>query len=187
MKRREAIRNTAIFLGAASIASATALMQSCKPDLTDTWKAEFLSMDQVNLLSEIAETILPKTDTPGAKDAKVSRYLDQYVSRFMKPEEQEKYKQALTVFDAFSQKLFTKSFVNISNENKANVLQAMIDDPSEGESSPSEIFNQIRSVVNMAFFSSEIGATQVLDYIPIPGDYQGDIPINSTKGLVYSG
>jgi len=49
------------------------------------------------------------------------------------------------------------------------------------------VFIQLRNAVNRGFFTSEVGATQVLDYIPIPGNYDGDIALSTTKGLNYSG
>ncbi len=186
MKRRDALKNTALLLGAVSMGSATALMQSCQPSLEDSWEPVFFDKIQANLLSEIAETIIPRTETPGAKDALVSRYIDEYASRFLKPEQQEMYRTGLALFDTISNTRHQKSFIDCELKQRHEVLQAMIDDPAEGKMSPSSVFYRMRSVVNMAFFTSEVGATQVLDHIPIPGDYLGDIPLSETKGRVYS-
>jgi hypothetical protein len=62
----------------------------------------------------------------------------------------------------------------------------MIDNPSKKDMNPSEVFYQIRDAVNLAFFTSEVGATTSLDNMPIPGEYIGDMPISDTKGKVYS-
>lgn len=186
MKRRDALRNTALLVGAVSLGSATALMQSCKPSLQDTWEPVFYNLDQAGLLSEIAETIIPRTDSPGAKDAFVSRYLDEYASRFLKAEEQERRISDLQLFNSSAMSIHSKTFVNCNTEQRHAVLQSMIDDPAKGEMSPSRAFYRMRSAVNMAFFTSEVGATQVLDHMPIPGEYIGDMPIGETKGRVYS-
>ncbi len=187
MNRREAIRNTSLFLGAVSMGVMTSQLASCKVDPSTVWEPEFLTLKEGGLLSEIAETILPKTDTPGAKDAMVARYLDTYAKRFLEPEEQTAFKKGLLLFDSTAMSLFDKDFVSLDNVKRGEVLQAMIDDPTKGDASPSQVFFDMRSAVNEAFFTSEIVATQILDYNPIPGDYLGDIPISDTKGLVYSG
>lgn len=186
MNRREVIRNTAIFLGAASVGGTSILMQSCKPSLVDNWKPIFLTEEESITLAEIAETMIPKTDTPGAKEALVERYLDEYASKFLKPEEQITFKAGLGVFDTTSNSLKGKTFSKLADSDKSEVLQSMIDNSETGENSPSEIFYQMREAVTMAFFTSEIGATQVLDNQPIPGEYIGDMPISETKGKVYS-
>ena len=68
MDRREALRKTAMLMGAAvSASTVAAFLYGCKgrPDLT--YKPVFFNEDQAVLISEAAEIILPKTDTPGAK------------------------------------------------------------------------------------------------------------------------
>ncbi len=187
MKRREVLRNTSIFLGAVSMGLVTTRLTSCKIDKDSSYKPMFLSVDEFNLLDEISETILPKTDTPGAKDAKVSAYLDSYAKLFLEPDEQQEYKNALGMFDATAVKLFEKGFVKLEEANKAKVLQSMIDNPATGDQSPSSVFYSLRDAINKAYFTSELVAAEVLDYDPIPGNYDGDIPLSSTKGLVYSG
>jgi len=187
MNRREAIRNTSIFLGAASMGVITTQLASCKVDTSDKWEPIFLSLQESNLLNELAETILPATDTPGAKDAMVVRYLDEYAKNFLKPEEQTEYKSALAVIENLAKGKFEKDFTKLSIDQRGQVLQSMIDDPAEGDTSPSSIFYDLRDAITTAFFTSEVGATQVLDYDPIPGNYDGDIALTDTKGLIYSG
>ena len=187
MKRRELLRNSALFLGVASIGGTSLLFQSCKPNMKDNWEPRFFTEEESNLLVDIAETIIPKTETPGATDAKVVRYLDEYSNNFLEPIEQERSRKALQVFDDFSVQLHGKKFTKLNERQRGSVLQAMFDDKKVAVDSPKKVFTRMRSAVSSAFFASEVGATQVLDYNPIPGNYDGDIALKDTKGLVYSG
>ena len=75
--RREALRKTALMMGAAISASAFAgLMQGCKTTPELTYVPRFFNEDQGRLVMEVAEIIIPKTDTPGAKDVGVPGFID---------------------------------------------------------------------------------------------------------------
>ena len=40
-------------------------------------------------------------------------------------------------------------------------------------------FNEMRQLTVTGYFTSEIGATQALEYLPIPGVFHGDVPMES--------
>jgi gluconate 2-dehydrogenase gamma chain len=72
MNRREALKQTTLILGyAVSAPVAAAMLNGCKAKPQLNYKPVFFDEEQAALLAEIAETILPKTSTPGAKDAGV--------------------------------------------------------------------------------------------------------------------
>ena len=77
MDRREALKRTAWIMG--GVVSAPAIMgvlKGCVAKPTIDWKPVFLSEDQGILVSEVAEIIIPKTDTPGAKETGVPGFID---------------------------------------------------------------------------------------------------------------
>ena len=70
--RREALKRTAMLMGGALSSSAIAgVLQGCTAQPELNWQPKFLTEDQGRLVAEVAERIIPKTDTPGAKDAGV--------------------------------------------------------------------------------------------------------------------
>ena len=90
--RREALRKTALLMGAAVSASAlTGILQGCKAAPELTYKPDFFTEDQARLISEVAEIIIPKTDTPGAKDAGVPGFIDQMLKECYKKEDQDEF------------------------------------------------------------------------------------------------
>lgn len=173
MKRRDILKTTAIFTGyALSAGTIAAVMNGCKADPIETWKPLFFTGDQNSLIAEVAERIIPKTDTPGAKDALVHRYIDEAVRSNFEAEDQEKFKLGLNMFNSIAQEKHGKSFAEIDDTQKDAVLQMMADDHKKN---PEEehIFTAMRQLVVAGFVSSEVGATQFLKYDPIPTEWIG--------------
>ena len=80
MDRREALKRTAWLMGGAVSAPAImGILKGCTAKPTIDWKPVFLSADQGVLVSQVSEIIIPKTDTPGAKDVGVPGFIDQIV------------------------------------------------------------------------------------------------------------
>ena len=78
MNRREAISSVALLMGG-TLLGAEAFMSGCKLSDKGTASIKF-TLDHINFLNEMAETILPATATPGAKDAKVGEFMSVYVT-----------------------------------------------------------------------------------------------------------
>ncbi|MDF1697237.1 MAG: gluconate 2-dehydrogenase subunit 3 family protein [Saprospiraceae bacterium] len=188
MDRRDILKASAIFLGYGLVGGTSiAVLNGCKADTSDGWKPSFFTADQIDTLAEVAERIIPKTDTPGAKEALVHRYIDEAVKNNYKSEEQEFALKAADIFDMKSTEKFNKKFVAITDAQKDEILQELADlsKNEEDQSDAGEVFPRIRSLVAAGYFTSEIGATQALIYDPIPGPFEGCIPLSDVGG-VYS-
>lgn len=173
MKRRDILKTTALFTGYALTAgTVAAVMQGCKADPVVGWEPSFFTSDQSSLIAEVAERIIPKTDTPGAKDALVHRYIDEAIKNNFEPEDAEKFKVGLGSFDTMANEKFGKSFVNIEDSQKDEILQALVDD-HKNDPEKEHIFPALKGLVVAGFCTSEVGATQFLNYDPIPGEWVG--------------
>ena len=184
MERRDILKASAIFLGYGLISGASvAVLNGCKADKSVDWLPSFFTEDQIGVLAEAAERIIPKTDTPGAKDALVHRYIDEAVKNNFKKEDQDRFREGVGVFDLKSQEMFNKKFVDISDEQKDQILQNLVDASKNKNDSNRDVFPTLKSLVVAGFFTSEIGATKALIYDPIPGSYQGCIPFSEVGGV----
>ena len=80
MDRREALKRTALLMG--GVISAPAIMgvlKGCTAQPGVDWKPAFLTSDQATVVSQVSEIIIPRTDTPGARDANTHRIIDRSV------------------------------------------------------------------------------------------------------------
>src|SRR5882672_7329437 len=111
MNRREVLQRTAMVLGYAVSGPALAgIMNGCKAAPELTYKPEFFTEDQARLVSELAEIIMPKTTTPGAKDVGVPGFIDSMIKECYPKEAQDQFIKGLTEFDDDAKKTFGDLF-----------------------------------------------------------------------------
>lgn len=179
--RREALRKTAMLMGAAVSATAFAgLMNGCKatPDLN--YKPVFFNEDQARLVSELAGVIIPKTDTPGAKEVGVPNFIDKMVNECYKKEDQDRFLAGLATFDEEAKKAYGDSFIYCKPEDQLAFVKKINEQAiteSKQNPGPRPFFLMAKELTLLGYFTSEPGATQVLQYEPVPGAYKGCIPL----------
>src|SRR6184192_968763 len=119
MDRREVLQKSALILGYAITGPTLAgLMSGCKAKPGLAFKPEFLNEEQAALVSELAEIIIPKTDTPGAIEAGVPSFIDGLLKEVYSKEQKENFLKGLAAFDEEAKKAYGDSFVNCKPEDK---------------------------------------------------------------------
>jgi hypothetical protein len=137
--------------------------------LTDpNWKAIFLNDHQNETLIALSDVVIPSTDTPGAKDALVNRYLDLLLS--VQPTDfQTQFVNALAFIDTESQKQFAKDFRDLATGDQIWLLTAWAypsdsDRWIEAEGKPDpgqQHFERLKALIAAAFYGSEIGLKEL--------------------------
>ena len=172
MNRRNALKNTAVSIGAlGSLPYLTTLLQGCGPRKEDYVPVN-LTPAQYATVWHVAETILPKTTTPGAGDAGVAPYIDQLFSGFLAEEPMAKLLRKLTQFMEGCQEVHQKSFDALTVEAQTAYLK----DQQEDEES---FYHAIRGVVLWGYYTSQVGMQQ-MNYQSVPGKYDGCISVDET-------
>ena len=184
MDRREALKRTAWIMG--GVVSAPAIMGilkgcSAKPDVN--WQPVFLTKEQASLVSEVAEIIIPKTDTPGAKEVGVPSFIDKMIKEVYAKEDQERFTTGLTAFDEEAKKAYGDIFMELEPSQQQEFVKKMHDEALQTERAtnpaPKRPFIlMMKELTMLGFFTSEVGATQVLQYEAVPGAYHGCIPLS---------
>lgn len=196
MKRRKALKNTAL-LGGSAVFSGTllTLLQSCKEQARLTWEPQFLSTDHAQLVSALVDTILPKTDTPGGLDVKVDILIDLIFAKTYGEEEQKRIVSELDQFNEKCKSKFGEVFCQLdAGQKKAILEEEEANSPKFGGSvwgypvgpQPSVgFYRAFKSLAIMGYCTSEEIGKDVLKYDPIPGVFKGCIPF-SEVGKVWS-
>lgn len=170
MERRELLKMIAAATGAVMIGLPDFVYgQSPLPN----GKPAFSERD-VALLDEIAETILPRTQTPGAKDAGAGLFMAQFVTDCYTPEDQATFRAGLADID----KRAGGRFMAMAPEARTALLSAL-DSEAKAPAGPGQAkphyFTMIKQLVIFSFFTSKAGATEALRYVAVPGRYDGDL------------
>lgn len=129
-----------------------------------------ISEAQKILLAEVADVIIPETDTPGAKEAGAEQFIIRVLRDCHVLSEQETFYAGLAKVDEASKKAHGKLFVELDLEQKNEIVQ-------DATKTNKAFFKQMKALTVTGYFTSEIGATQALEYLPIPGRFEGDIPL----------
>jgi glucoside 3-dehydrogenase (cytochrome c) hitch-hiker subunit len=185
MKRREMIR-ASVLAGAAaaalrpSMAAAQSAAQS--PELTPAqrgvdaskdltapgWKPLFLDEHQNETLVVLSDLIIPATDTPGAKEALVNRYIDLLLAAET-PETQKSFLNSLAYLDGESMHRFKAAFRYLSREDQDDLLHGLAY-PSNGSGWTGEAagpdvghghFEALKGRIMTAYYSSQIGEKEL--------------------------
>jgi len=180
--RREALRKTALLMGAAVSASAlSGILQGCKAAPELTYTPSFFTEDQARIVMEVAEIIIPKTDTPGAKDAGVPGFIDVMLKDCYKKEDQDRFIAGLTAFDEEAKKAYGDSFIYCKPEQQVELVTkthaVALTEAKENKEAKRPFILMAKELTLLGFFTSEPGATQVLQYVAVPGSYKGCIPL----------
>jgi hypothetical protein len=132
------------------------------------WKAVFLNDHQNESLIALSDVIIPSTDTPGAKEALVNRYLDLLLS--VQPADfQSQFVDALAFIDSESQEQFGKDFHSLPVDDQIWLLTPWAYPPGsdrwmekEEKSDPGQQhFSRLKALIATAFYGSEIGQKEL--------------------------
>lgn len=169
--------------GAISAPAMMGILKGCQAKPTIDWKPVFLSSDQGVLVTQVAEIIIPKTDTPGAKDVGVPGFIDLILKDCYAKADQDDFLNGLKAFDDEAKKEHGDSFADLDAEQQMafvkKVHDAAIAAHQNTTPAPKRPFIlTMKELTMLGFFTSEAGASQVLQYNPVPGSYKGCVPLS---------
>ncbi|PSL43756.1 gluconate 2-dehydrogenase subunit 3-like protein [Chitinophaga niastensis] len=181
MNRRKAIGSILLLAGAGTaVISGFRFHQLYKtPDLRKL--SEYRA-----LIAALAETIIPETDTPGAKAAGVDAFIINMVMDCTSKKEQNKFIEGLDEVTAYTYRKYHRSFVD-SSANEQQAVAAYFekrDRPYKGIAGKvshklmgDSFFIILKKYTVMGYCTSQIGATRGLAYDYVPGKYIGCVTL----------
>lgn len=174
MDRRESLKLMSLITGGAMFAGlSTAVLQGCTaPEKGSALK--HLSPEMFADLQQISEVIIPSTDTPGAKDAKVAEFIDQAMESAFDEEERSRFMEGFKAYREQVNQDYSNVFVKLNSEQQQESISKLAN-------SGDPFWAMLKSLVMVGYFTSEIGAQQALEYIPIPGPYEGCKPMAANQ------
>jgi len=179
MKRREVLKKSAITVaGIGVLPNLFMLLEGCGPERLTNYQPVFLSVSQYDTVWQIAELILPKSDSPGADDAAVAPYIDLLFAEFFEDKDIVKYEAGLNTFMANCTERFNTSFVELDERSQSAYLQDLDRDKDE-----ESFFKALKGFILWGYFTSEQGMRS-MNYVPVPGKFEGCITINEQDKII---
>lgn len=182
LTRRAALRYVAAVTGVGLSAPAIlSILEGCS--VKKAWKPVFLTAQQATLIAEVAEIMIPRTDTPGAMDAGVPAFVDRMLQDTYSKEDQERFTAGLAQFEERAKEQGGE-FLKLERSQRIALVQrehdAALVAKEQTNTHPSDLRRpfvlMMKELVLLGYFTSEVGATRVLQYVPVPGHYYGCVP-----------
>ena len=157
------------------------------PDYIDQ-ALDYFTPEQRSVVAAIAETIIPRTDTPGAIDAGVPRFIELMLADWCNDQERDIFEQGLLQLDQHTGAEYGKRFDELDQQTQLEILESLEEEASNSAwyqtgnirrdfISDAPFICQLKEFTVWGFFTSEEGGTQVLRYDPRPMYFDGDIPL----------
>jgi hypothetical protein len=183
MTRREAVIKMAVLMGASVVGPRLYAASFSSGGVAGA------SADDVALLDEIGETIIPATDVPGAKAAKIGTFMAMMVRDCYGARDQAAFAAGLEKIRAVYAARFGGSFVAGGATERTTLLNELDREQRQhtaeqrklraagagGDDGP-HYFRIMKELTLLGYFTSEIGCTQALRFVEVPGRFDGAAP-----------
>ena len=183
MNRRELLQRVALLMGGTICAPAVlAVLNGCSAKPSAGWHPLFLSQEEGAMVEDVADLIIP-----GAREAGVPAFIDVILKDVYPSEDQVRFVSGLKDFDE-EVRAHGKPFLERPQEQRLALLQQVHDSAVAAEKKQADkdvpaserdrpFVLMMKELTLLGFFTSQVGATQVLQYDPVPGGFQACIPI----------
>lgn len=170
-------RRTILKLVAAGVlpGSSSLVQIACRQD---AYAPEFFSSSEFSVLDSLTEVILPRDDhSPGAKAAKVARYID-VTAADATADVQKRWRSGLEAVSALTEERFGRDFVKCD----AGQHDQIVSEISRNEESPrnetERFFNLLKRATIDGYYTSQVGIVEDLGY-------QGNTAIDEFPGCTH--
>jgi hypothetical protein len=142
------------------------------------------------LLAELAETIIPRTNTPGAKDCKVEDYITKMIIENSDARAQKSFLIGLNEIEDYANSNYQQSFIQCNATQRNDILKHFESKATYSINILNKVrrkllgtafFYQLRDLTVEGYATSLIGATKGMAYDYIPGAYQACIPLHKDQ------
>lgn len=174
MKRRQAIQYLLV------IAGGTAVLPSC---LHKQSKASLLlkniriSGDEEAMLAEFAETLIPASATPGAKDTYAHLFVLRMMDDCFDKEAQKKFTGGLAAVNKMAQQAYHTSFVQATPAQRAEIVAAL--EAKKAPEAAVQFYTVMKNLTIQGYLTSRPVLGDIFHYELVPGRYNGAFPVKT--------
>ena len=178
MDRRELLKMVALATGGVVIGGEF-FLAGCKNKDAEVAGMIF-SKDNIAFLDEVAETIIPKTSTAGAKEAEVGKFMTVMVNDCYEEADQKIFHEGMKKLDVACNEMHGHSFMKAESAHRKELLTSLDKEAKEYMKSkkkedPNHYFTMMKQLTLLGYFTSKPGLEQNFNYTQVPGKYDGAV------------
>ncbi len=180
MNRRTAIRNC--FFVTAGVALIPSCMQNNdggKP--SQVYNKIPITAKHELMMAELADTIIPGGETPGAKEVDAHLFSLVMVNDCFSPDEQQQFLKGMDEFEALCKQSFSKNFAALNETQRKSILEKVVTMSSDKNNAAVQFYQKSKGLILQGFTNSKYYMTKVRVYEMVPGRFHGCVPVKSVK------
>lgn len=160
-----------------SLPMLSGLLTSCRADAAgDDYEALYFTHDELQWLKEFVDIILPATDSPAASEVGIHLVIDSMMGLVHAPDDKAAYRQRFAALQAY----FDEA------KDPLPALRELATSTDEAMESAREAFLDLRGKTIAYYLTDEEIATNYLNYLPVPGEYQPCISVEEAGGKAWA-
>ena len=200
--RRKFIRGLSRLLGASvtsALLSGNSLAVAMTHSITSvstlnsvpTENGKIFTLSQLKQLQSICAIVIPKSDTLGAAEVNTHGFIDNQLFHCYEQAEQEKMITLLALIDDVAKRQFSLPFFTLNDKQQYALLTELDQGINNFDEQQRTDFKSLKQLICFGYYTSEVGASQELRYLAVPGGYKGSIPYKNSdaswgsQGLYY--
>ena len=177
IQRRDALKGLLALSAAGALAACTGEGKAGETSSKKLSSAPSLSASEMALVSAIAQTIIPKTETAGAVEAGVPAVLQSLFTEWGDDNYRNYWRGGLDKLEQHFLKSGGQSFAKMATSQQTNLL-GKYDAKAYAEEDFDGFYKVLKSTIATAYYMSEPGATEELAYEAVPGEWRGCVPLS---------
>lgn len=178
INRKEAIKRTALLIGGAVFApNILGVLQGCTAQPGVDWNPVLFTNDQARLVSSLADVIIPADEYPSASEAGVPAFIESMIDEVYTEEQRKEFLEGLDFFAENARVVLESDYYEATDDRRYEFTYSENKnalDIDRRQDMP--FFLRFKELTILGYFTSEVGATEVLQYEKIPGMYDGCMP-----------
>ena len=177
MQRRTVIKNFIYVAGGALLLPACLHEQQ---GATIPLKNIRMNADDEKLLGEVVGTIIPTTDTPGAKDLGVHQFVMIMIDDCYDKASQDHFVKGLKGLNAASKKQYSKSFTELPVPQREAFL-TQLENSKDKEDENVAFYHLAKRLTVQGYLNSKYVMTNITKYELVPGRFHGSVPVSKSN------
>lgn len=177
MQRRVALRNLAVAAG--GLLNLPAWANGWNQTTVES-ASPFLSTKPADALAAMVDTLIPATDTPGAKELAVPQFIQKMVADCYDQAAQDNVKKGLAALDELARQTYNKPFADGDAEQRTALLTRLAQTTDADQKT---FYALVKGLTIRGYTTSEYVMTNLMHFEPTPGYYHGCVPVKAKTGV----
>lgn len=159
----------------------TALAYSRGPAL-GLKNGQVFNKDQMLTLWHICAQVIPQTDTPGAHQVDTHGFIDNQLAKCFPKKVRGAQIKLIKLLNRTANKRHKLVFADLPQEQQVQLLNDIDTGKGGFNLKQRKLFKQLKGLIAFGYYTSEVGMTQELRYLAVPGGFTGEFPYKRGEG-----